>query len=186
MKKTVFALLCALILILSLTACAEETQALQPVVPAFRLIPVIPDSYKLIEENWPDPYLGTMLITSDQPGKPTLMLIVAYNDVMHDITFNDEGMETDIVKAYIEQAAQDYETGVSIPYTIRKTGLGTSIVIFDYADSTEFYSIWHGYEVSLSAWDEDENGVIINVSDQQKDMILQFLTDLDITTVVEQ
>ncbi len=182
MKKTMTVLL-SLMLALCVFSCSAETTE-GKVEPAFKLVPIVPEGYDVVDEEWQDPYLGMLTLKSSSRGKPALTLIVAYNDSIEYLTFNDESIHTDEVKAYIASVAYDYEQEAAIPYRIENTGLGTGVVIFDRVSATEFYSIWHGFEVSLYAYNLDAEGNESSLTDDQKALVMKFLTDLDITKVL--
>ena len=125
-----------------------------------------------------------MNFTHPDTAKPDFLLIIAYNDSMADVTLNDETMKDPDILAFIEDAAFDDEAGTLTPYTLDKTGLGTTIVIYEYAGATEFFTVWHGFEVALSATTTDADGVQRGISEEEQTLIMQFLTDLDISTLV--
>lgn len=181
--KKFFLILLAAVLLLSACSCFAEAVQKQ-VVPAFQFVPVVPEGYDVVQEEWEDPYLGHLTLRSSSLEKPVLMAVVAYNDSLNELTFNNETIGTDFVKNYIESIAYDSEREALIPYTVENTGLGTGVVIFDRASSTEFYSIWHGYEVSLYAFNLDAEGNESSLTDEQKALVMKFLTDLDITKIV--
>ena len=184
MKKTVLILLSVMLALCAVSCAAETVQ--EPVVPAFRLIPIVPEGYDVVDEEWQDPYLGMLTLKSSDLSRPALMVLVAYNDSIEYLTFNDESIGSDEVKTYIDTVAYDYEREAPIPYTVENTGLGTGVVIFDRATSTEFYSIWHGYEVSLYAFNLDAEGNESSLTPEQKSLVMKFLTDLDISKVIEE
>ncbi len=184
MKKAVLILL-SVMMALCAFSCAAET-AQEKIEPAFRLTPIVPEGYDVVDEEWQDPYLGMLTLKSSDLSKPALMVLVAYNDSIEYLTFNDETVATDEVKSYIDTVAYDYERETPIPYKVENTGLGTGVVIFDRATSTEFYSIWHGYEVSLYAFNLDAEGNESSLTPEQKSLVMKFLTDLDISKVIEE
>ena len=127
MKKTVLILLSVMLALCAVSCAAETVQ--EPVVPAFRLIPIVPEGYDVVDEEWQDPYLGMLTLKSSDRSKPALMVLVAYNDSIEYLTFNDESIGSDEVKTYIDTVAYDYEREAPIPYTVENTGLGTGVVI---------------------------------------------------------
>ncbi len=151
---------------------------------AFQIIPIVPEGFDVVEEVWQDPYLGTLKLSSSKADKPTLFVVVAYNDSISHLTFNDETIGTDEVKSYIDSVAYDAETESAIPYRIENTGLGTGVVIFERATATEFYSIWRGYEVSLYAYNLDAEGNESKLTEDQVSLVMKFLTDMDFNKVV--
>ena len=180
MKKT----LIILSLVLAVCMFGGAAVAEEGFEHAFQIIPIVPEGFDVVEEVWQDPYLGMLTLQSSSRGKPALTLIVAYNDSIEYLTFNDESINTDEVKAYIASVAYDYEQEAAIPYRIENTGLGTGVVIFERATATEFYSIWHGYEVSLYAYNLDAEGNESKLTEDQVSLVMKFLTDMDFSKVV--
>ena len=182
MKKALSIVLSTVLMVVAVS-CFAETAAVT-VKPAFEIIPILPESYSVTYEDWADPYLCLMTFESSDPQKPTLQLLVGYNDGLEYLTFNDETIKSEDVQLYIDSISYDYELESAIPYTVQNTGLGTGVVIFNRTNATEFYSIWHGYEISLYAFNTDENGTELPLTDEQVTAVMQFLTDMDFAKVV--
>lgn len=181
MRKMLSVLLAVALLLCCVSAFAESA-----VVPAYKLVTVIPEGYESTGESWIDPFIVTMALKPTAEGKPAVMLVVSYNDAFSDTTFNSEMAENDF-KAQIDQLTINEETGEQLAYTVRETGLGTRVVVIDHPDGyTEFYSIWHGYEVSLHCANFNEQNQPAPLTEEQTAVIMQFLTDMDFQKVIEE
>ena len=182
MKKLLSWLLCAVLLMCVPAVFAEES-AEPEIVPAFEIIVSVPEGYTLDGPTYITPYICGSQYNPQSEDKPTLALIVSYNESASDITFNDDMSEADL-ESYINQVAEDPETGEVAPYTIQKTGLGTKVVVFSYTEcAKEYYSIWHGYEVSLYAFcgTVDE---VKPITEEHDNAIMAFLTEMDFAKLI--
>ena len=181
MKKLLSAVLALALLLCCVSAFAESE-----IVPAFRFVTVIPEGYEAVDETWTDPFIVAQTIKPVAEGKPAIMTVVSYNDAFSDITFNAD-MAEDEFKARAEELAFDEENGQKLPYEVKETGLGTKVIVISYPDSyTEFYSIWHGYEVSLFAVNFDKEYNATPLTEEQVAMIMQFLTDMDFSAIIQE
>jgi hypothetical protein len=195
MKKLLSVLLTVALLLSCVSVFAESADVAEAVeteeapvevVPAFKLITVIPEGYESQGEDWVTPYIVSTVLKPVAEGKPAIMVIVSYNDSYSDVTFNDE-MSDEEFNAQIKELVVDEETGEEMPYTVQKTGLGTRVVVIDDPDGfIEFYSIWHGYEVSLMAANFDADNNPSNPSEEQIAVIMQYLTDMDFQMIIEE
>ncbi len=184
MKKVLSVLLTIALLLCSVSVFAEAEEKTE-VVPGFELIIVVPEGYESLGEEWTTPFYVSETLRPTANDKPAIMVVVSYNDAVSDITFNDEMPEADF-EAQVNQLVIDEETGEAMPYTVMKTGLGTKVVVINDPDGyTEFYSIWHGYEVSLMAANFDADNHPTPPTDEQIAVIMQFLTDMDFQKVIE-
>ena len=184
MKKLLSVLLMAAMLLCCVSAFAEAQKS--EVVPAYKVITTVPEGYEAGEELWINPFIVATTLKPTTEGKPAMMLMVSYNDAYSDITFNADMSDEDF-KARVDVLTVDEETGEQTPYTVQETGLGTKVVVINDPDGyTEFYSIWHGYEVSLMCANFDENKVPTPLTEEQLAVIMQYLTDMDFQKVIEE
>ncbi len=183
--KKMLALLCSVLLLFSCSALAEAPA--EEIQGAFVLTAITPDGYLAEETHWFSPYMGVIVLTPLTPDKPHITTSVAYNDSAADITFNDE-MGEEAFQNYVKLIAVNPETGEEIPYTVQKTGLGTKVVILNHPTVTELYTIWHGYEVSVFAYVQtsEEPFASVAVTEDQLTVIMQYLTDLDISALISE
>ena len=185
MKKLLSVLLTAALLLCCVSVFAE-TEEKAEVVPAFELITVVPEGYESLGETWINPFIVSTTLKPVDESKPAIMGVISYNDAFSDITFNDEMSDEDF-DAQVKELVIDQETGDELPYTVMKTGLGTRVVVINDPDGfTEFYSIWHGYEVSLMSANFDENYKATPPTDEQIEVIMQYLTDMDFQKIIEE
>ena len=184
--KKVLSVLLTIALLLCCASVFAETEEETEVVPAFDLIIVVPEGYESQGENWITPFIVSETLAPTADEKPAMMVVVSYNDAFSDITFNDEMSDADF-EAYVNALVVDEETGEATPYTVMKTGLGTKVVVISDPDGfTEFYSIWHGYEVSLMSANFDADLNATPPTDEQIAVIMQFLTDMDFQKIIEE
>ena len=185
MKK----LLSVLLTVALLLCCASvfaETAETEKVVPAFELTSITPEGYEASEPEWIDPLKVFLTLAPTVEGKPAMMLFISYNDAFSDITFNAD-LPEDKFKEELDKLIVDEETGEKSPYEIKETGLGTwMVVIADPDNFTEFYTIWHGYEVSLMCANFDADNTPTPLNDDQMAVIMQYLTDLDMQMIIEE
>ena len=180
MKKMLSIILAAAMLLCCVPAFAESE-----IVPAYKLITTIPDGYELENEQWITPFIVTQALRPTAEGKPAILTVVSYNDAFSDITFNAD-MEEEEFNKQVAALVVDEESGDELPYEIRETGLGTKVVVITYPGNyLEFYSIWHGYEVSLFATNYDEENNASMPTKDQVDVIMQFLTDMDFQSIIQ-
>jgi hypothetical protein len=185
MKKVLSVLLTIALLLCNISVLAESEEKAE-VIPGFDLIIVVPEGYESMGEEWTTPFLVSEALRPTEDDKPAIMVVVSYNDTFSDVTFNDEMPEADF-EAQVNQLVIDEETGEALPYTVMKTGLGTKVIVINDPDGfTEFYSIWHGYEVSLMSANFDADNHATPPTDEQIAVIMQFLTDMDFQKVIEE
>ena len=190
MKKLLSVLLTVALLLCCVSVFAEteaaETEAGVEIVPAFNFITVIPEGYEKVDETWLDPFIVSQTLKPVAEGKPAIMTLVSYNDAFSDVTFNAD-MTEDEFKATVDQLVLNEETGEAMPYEIQETGLGTKVVLISTPDGyMEFYSIWHGYEVSLFCANFDAEYNATPPTEEQVAVIMQFLTDMDFQAIIEE
>ena len=75
--------------------------------------------------------------------------------------------------------------GYSLEFRCRGK-LFQTVLINDPEGYTEFYSVWHGYEVSLHCANLNEQNEPKPLTDDQIAVIMQFLTDMDFQKVIEE
>ena len=175
----------SLILVFAITFCAcaafagEETD----VTPMFSLSMTLPEGYTA-KENWPDPYVVNVMLDNEDPSRPLIDVQISYEDIYSDVTFSRDVWETEEIQNYAASLAYDVETEEYDEYFTRDTGLGTVIMVIHEADHTRMLTIWHGYMVTLFAADRTEDGGSVPVSDETLEVIMRFLTDMDISKVI--
>ena len=175
--------LLSLILVLAMTLCAFAAFAEEETVPMFSLSMTLPEGYSA-EELWPDPYVVNVLLTNEDASRPVIAVQISYEDIFGDVTFSRDAWETEEIQNYAAALAYDVEAGGYDDFFTRDTGLGTVMMIIDEADYTRMLTIWHGYMVSLFAAENAGNGETAPVSDETLEMIMQFLTDMDMSKVI--
>ena len=189
MKKVVSVLLALFLMLGGLCASAETTvSAEKAVTPLFEVSRIDPEGYAPSEVTWLSPSFCVIRMTPAAEGKPYMEIAISYDDSKSEITFNDEMPEAEFLER-AKAVMVNEETGEEIPYTVEKTGLGTKILIDTVSDdlgtASEFYSIWHGYEVSVYAYNKQGEAYSAVTEDQQA-MVLQFLTDMDFTKIISE
>ncbi len=182
MKKALSLILAVLMLLSIGTSLAETAEA--DVVPLFRVSVTVPDGYTQVDEIWTEPSVVYVLLSSEDNTKPLIDIQISYEDLHSDVTFNAETWDTELVQNSVARLSYDFETEQYDEYTTRETGLGTIVMIINEADYTRIMTIWHGYMLSMFVSDINENGDSIPVGEKSLDMIMQFLTDLDISDVI--
>ncbi|MBR6706644.1 MAG: hypothetical protein IKI84_08200 [Clostridia bacterium] len=179
--------LLSLILIFAMTFCACVSFAEEgpdtKVTPAFSLSMTLPEGYTATE-TWPDPYVVNVMLENEDPSKPLIGVQISYEDIYSDVTFSRDVWENEEIQNHAASLAYDVETEQYDEYFTRDTGLGTVIMIIHEADYTRMLTIWHGYMVTLFAADKAENGGAVPVSDETLEVIMKFLTDMDISKVI--
>lgn len=176
----------SVLLAVSMLLCCAAAFAENEIVPAYKLITVIPEGYESTGEEWVNPFIVVMGLKPTVEGKPTVLLVVSYNDAFSDMTFNADMKEEDF-KAQVDQLTYNEETGVQMEYSVQETGLGTRVVLIKDAEGdTEFFSIWHGYEVALHCTNLNEQNEPTPLTEDQIAVIMQFLTDMDFQKVIEE
>ena len=186
MKKVLALLLCVLLIsACAIAETAETAETEEAPALAYEVNVVIPEGYTSDGLSVLTPYLCAQLFVPEDASRPQLAVVISYNESFADVTFNDD-MDEEEFKACVDRITVDEETGAAADYAVQKTGLGTKIIVTSLTDGAkEYYSIWHGYEISLYAF----NGTSEEpqpITAEQDEMIMQFLTDLDLTTVISE
>ena len=182
MKKLLSLILAFAMTFCACAALAEEVPDTEA-VPMFSLSMALPEGYTA-EEVWPDPFVVYVMLSSEDPSRPMIDVQISYEDIYSDVTFSRDVWETEEVRNYAASLAYDVETDEYDEYVTRDTGLGTVIMIIPEEDYTRMLTIWHGYMITLFAADRAENGDSLPISDETLDLIMQFLTDMDISKVI--
>ena len=179
--------LLSLILVFAMTLCAcaafAEEGTDTEVTPMFSLSMTLPEGYTA-EEVWVDPCVVYVLLDNEDPSKPLIDVQISYEDIYSDVTFSRDVWETEEIQNHAASLAYDVETDDYDEYFSRDTGLGTVIMIIHEAEYTRMLTIWHGYMVTLFAADMAENGETTPISDETLEVIMKFLTDMDISKVI--
>ncbi len=182
MKKLLSLILAFAMTLCACAAFAEEEPAKQA-EPMFSLSMTLPEGYTA-EESWPDPYVVNVMLYNEDPTKPMIDVQISYEDIYSDVTFSRDVWETEEIQNHAASLAYDVETEKYDEYFTRDTGLGTVIMVIHEAEHTRMLTIWHGYMVTLFAADMAENGETAPVSDETLEVIMKFLTDMDISKVI--
>ena len=181
--KKLFSLI--LVFAMTLGACVSfaEKGPDAEATPMFSLSMTLPEGYTA-EETWPDPYVVNVMLANEDPSRPMIDVQISYEDIYSDVTFSRDVWETEEIQNHAASLAYDVESEKYDEYFTRDTGLGTVIMIIHEADYTRMLTIWHGYMVTLFAADKAENGDPIPVSDETLEVIMQFLTDMDMSKII--
>ena len=181
--KKLFSLI--LVFAMTLGACVSfaEKGPDAEATPMFSLSMTLSEGYTA-EETWPDPYVVNVMLANEDPSKPMIDVQISYEDIYSDVTFSRDVWETEEIQNHAASLAYDVESEKYDEYFTRDTGLGTVIMIIHEADYTRMLTIWHGYMVTLFAADRTENGSSAPISDETLEVIMKFLTDMDISKVI--
>ncbi|MBQ9010370.1 MAG: hypothetical protein IJ088_13745 [Clostridia bacterium] len=149
----------------------------QVTLEGFRVKAVIPKGYTYSERFVSDIlYVG--LLQPEDPSKPEASVTIAFDDTAEGKTLND--MSEEEIDRMIALFLQDTP---SATVTKSETGKGTKLLIFDTNTSNEclydIITIWHGYQVAMRVIPARGS----TLSDEQKQMVNQFLTDIDIESL---
>ena len=186
MKKGLLILLAAMMALLCVTSYAEEQAKVDigtiSINGAFTLKCGIPDGYEVTPISaTPDQVIAS--ITSQDETKPAMVLSVAFDETYADVDrMNDLDQEA---LALLEKTFTDMDPTVEISYG--DTGLGTRLMIAKQTDGEQdyidFLSVYKGYFVEFvmiaPLASEDKN-----LSDEQLQLCIDFLTDLEFTPVL--
>ena len=186
MMKKFFAILLCLSMLTSCAALAETGKASMGVIDvngAFELKCALPDGYAL-EVMYSDFTTCIAMVKPEDPGKPTLLISVAFSEIYSEIErLND--MDEDALKR-VEDSFREEE---SVDISYMETAYGTKLMVVkevsDGADYVDFYTVYKGYEVELiltRAQYDAETGMILDtppITDTEIQMAVQFLSDMD-------
>ena len=181
MKKWISILLAAVMALCCVASLAEETGKVDigtiSINGAFTLKCGVPEGYK-IEPIYSGPEQIITSLTHEDPAKPTMVLSVAFDETYADVDrmndLDDEAL------ALLEKTFTDVDPTVEISYG--DTGLGTRLMIAKFTeteqDYIDFLSVYKGYfvEFIMIASEKSEDK---NLSDEQLQLCIDFLTDLD-------
>ena len=187
--KKIIAVLLGIMMLFSCAAMAEsvttekESMGTVDVNGAFELKCAIPEGYKLTVIFNEGSDMAAM-ITSEDEGKPAMILSIAYNDLVYDVErLNDLDEET--VAAITDTFAEEDSVEVSKMTTAYGTELLVVKEVRDLVDFVDFYTIYKGYEIEMvlvhmpSDDASSAEAQIIPVSEEEIQLAIQFLSDLD-------
>ena len=185
MKKIIAIILSLAMLLCAAASVAEEktTLGILTVNGAFRLQCGLPEGYKTVPLTVTPEQIVSM-IQSEDPNAPVMMVSIAYDEKYFDVErLNDLDQEA------LEQLEQTYiEDFPEVEISYSETGYGTRLLIARHdteeRDYISFFSIFRGYcvEFVLMSSDACEDK---NLTDDQLNNCIRFLTDLDFIPVGE-
>ncbi len=186
MMKKLLALLLAVMMALACTVSLAEEEAPASdkvdigtisINGAFALQCGLPEGYG-ITPVYADQSQVIALMEHEDKTQPRMVLSVAFDETYADVDrMNDLDQET---FELLEKTYTDVDPEVEISYG--ETGLGTRLMIVRFTDQEndyiDFLSIYKGYfvEFVMTAGEEAEDK---NLSDEQLQLCIEFLTDLD-------
>ncbi|MBR5111730.1 MAG: hypothetical protein IK099_16235 [Clostridia bacterium] len=183
MKKIIAITLC-LAMLLGCAAMAETAEKTYmgtvSVKGAFDLKCTIPEGYDLITEPMDNGNIVSVITPKDET-KPSMMLSIAFNEIYADTKrLSDVDAET---LAEIEDSfREEYEVEISYTETAKGTKLLMAKEVEGAVDWVDFYTIYEGYEIEIvMVQSEAKEGE--SISDEQVQMMLDFLSNLDFVQV---
>ena len=150
MKKIIAIMLCMLMMIGCAAAETEDKTNIGSVDMngVFSLQCVMPDGYRIENVEQDGDGSRIYVISSEEAGKPLLMMSIAFNELLADVErMNDlpEDALTEIENSFRE------EDQVEISYT--ETAFGTKLMVikeaFEDVDFVDFYTVYKGYEIEF-------------------------------------
>ena len=188
--KKITALLLALALILGCCdALAEENAktvlGTVDMTGAFKLQCSLPEGYKINIEQKHNEGL-TAKISSEDPQKPTLLLVIEFDEMYYDVK-----RMNDLTDEQLEQIVDTFPEDDQLDVNYTETAYGTKVMIVkgsanpeDYTDYMEgtapvdyvaFLSVYEGYMIEIDILDESGTGL----SDELIKTCIDFMSDLD-------
>ena len=189
MKKII-----ALVLALALTlgcfaALAEENTKTQlgvvDMTGAFKLQCTLPEGYEINIEQKDNEGL-TARISSSVEGKPTLLLIIEFDEQYYDVK-----RMNDLTEEQLQQIIDTFPEDDNLDVSYTETSHGTKVMIVkgianpeDYADFKEgnapvkyvaLLSVYEGYMIEVDIGDEAETGL----PEDLIKTVIDFMSDLD-------
>lgn len=171
--KKLLAVLTALFLLVTAVAFAENVQ--QVSMDQIKISAVVPEGYAF-SGNYVSDILYVGNLTPSNAAAPSAMITIAYDEEAEGRTLNEfsEAELDSLITLFLNDTPNALVTK-------SQTGKGTNVLIFDTQTESEsrydIMTIWHGYQVALMVL-PGENSTAL--TDEQKSMIMQFLTDVTI------
>ena len=190
--KRILSIMLALALLLCGTVALAESESEVPkttigtisINGAFSLQGLLPEGYTLT------PYSVTRdqviaIISSEDPEKPIMTLSVAFDETYADVERMNDLTDEDF--AYLESTFYEMDPTVEISYD--ETGLGTRLLIARQTEELQDYfdilSIYKGYFVEF-VMTPNPKGETRDLTDEQLQMCIDFLTELDFVTAIDE
>ena len=185
MKKILAIVLC-LVLALSVAAFAETATEEKTEIGSltingeFTLKATIAEGYTIIPFDL-DPMVSIWFISSDDVNKPIMSLVIAFDEAYADV-YRINDMDEEQLAILEATWTDEYEVEISYPETAHGTKLLQAVEVGDYTDFVSFFAIYEGYciEFTLLANPEAEE---VNLTQEEIDMAIKFLSDLDFVPV---
>ncbi len=167
-----------------LFACGGLSLAETAVTPFFSVDITLPEGYSSADEIWYEPTLVYILLESDDESRPMIDIQISYEDMMSGVTFTRGAWDSDLVQNYVAALSYDVETEQYDAYDTRETDAGTVVMIIPEADYTRVLTVWNGYMLTMFASDRMADGSCVPIGEETLDMVMKFLSDMDISAVI--
>ena len=188
--KKIFALVLALALVLGCCAALAEEPAktqlgIVDMTGAFKLQCNLPEGYEISIEEQDNEGL-TAKISSGIPGKPTLFLVIEFDELYYDVK-----RMNDLTEQQLQEIIDTFPEDDHLDVSYTETAYGTKVMIVkgsadyeDYAaymegearvDYVAFLSVYQGYMIEIDILDENETGL----PDDLIKTCIDFMSDLD-------
>ena len=184
MKKIIALALSLMLLLGCVSALAESAEkGSVTMLGAFTIeYDQIPDGYKLSRPTKNSAMEYEAMIQSPEPGKPNMLLLMAFNDEWEGVETLADATEEDI--AAVKQDFYDvleFDDGDLI-FEDGKTGEGTPILIVKSVDGDfgAVYAIYKGHEIEIDIFPEGEED---KVTDELFAGLNTFLTNVKFTPI---
>ena len=169
--KKFFAVLLA-VMLLPVFALAEETQPITVKVnDTLSLSVLIPDGYGFDQEWYGDMLYAQM--NPEEEGKLLMVLSLGYSEDYADRSIND--LSDEELDSLIAVSMSDFANPT---YTLSETAEGTKLIIVDenseHDEYAEVFTVYQGYFIGLLL----EPAGDVQVSQEELDMAVQFLSDM--------
>lgn len=144
--KKIIALLCAVLLLAS--SCASAENAVVDFRGRLRLACALPEDYSYAEQSSDD---GSLLgqIASGDPAAPVLAVSVAFND--NEAYISAESLK-DLSKEALESIREDFSEDSNVAFDTLTAASGASLLVVreDNGRFLDFYTVCLGYEIDLT------------------------------------
>lgn len=185
MKKIMSLLLCISVLLGAASAFAQEGEKTYlgtvSMNGAFELRCKLPEGYAASEvDSGTDSGIMLMTVASEDPKKPTMMLSVAFDELLADVDrLNDLDAEA---LAKIEATFQaDDQVNIGYCETAQGTKLMMVREVFEDMDFVDFYTIYKGYQLEFVLVGGGQGKEPI--TEEQVQTALDFLSDLEFVDI---
>ena len=185
-KKGIALLMTAVMALCCFTALAETAaNTIESSDGVFSISFQLPEGAKLLSGDWTED--GTLYQANIQ-GNDGLFFYLAVaapaaeeGDDTSPVTYNEENGYTDeflknMLKELYSDDSESFDTGV------RTTAYGTKLAVVRFNDpeapSAYVFSVWKGYEVGLTLISVDEKGAQRQITDDQVQKVVDFLSEV--------